>query len=241
MQRIEHTPEELRINMQGSRLALFFVLPLWVTGIIVLLVSLGDWGHELYTYILVQLFINTVQLPKVVLASQSPTSPYWMRDEYYCLWQFMNLVSVFDVAWFLYGNVVFWRTAQATVSTALYKYSLSLFIIQYIMLATPLVLMCCLKSIIVCSTAIINRLEMARHDPGDGLPLERIHEFPRQPVPVDHDDVCCICLADYTLVDEVLVLPNCKHLGHYACMEEWLHRKSICPLCRNEVGSSLNV
>ncbi|KAH7692578.1 Zinc finger RING/FYVE/PHD-type protein [Dioscorea alata] len=47
---------------------------------------------------------------------------------------------------------------------------------------------------------------------------------------------CSICLGEYQKEDEVRVLPQCKHLFHKACIDEWLlERSSFCPVCRTRV------
>lgn len=53
---------------------------------------------------------------------------------------------------------------------------------------------------------------------------------------------CVICLAEFEHGDELRVLPNCKHVFHKGCIDQWLPLKSLhCPLCRDptieEIGT----
>ncbi|XP_018860644.1 RING-H2 finger protein ATL80-like [Juglans regia] len=43
---------------------------------------------------------------------------------------------------------------------------------------------------------------------------------------------CAICLSEFTHGDEILVLPQCSHAFHVACIETWLGSHSSCPSCR---------
>lgn len=43
---------------------------------------------------------------------------------------------------------------------------------------------------------------------------------------------CAICLSEFAAGDKVLVLPQCSHTFHVACIETWLGSHSSCPSCR---------
>lgn len=47
------------------------------------------------------------------------------------------------------------------------------------------------------------------------------------------DKMCCsICLSDYKDSDVVSVIPDCSHMFHKDCNDEWLRLHATCPLCR---------
>jgi len=48
---------------------------------------------------------------------------------------------------------------------------------------------------------------------------------------------CAICLENFTIGDKCRLLPTCKHNFHAQCVDQWLLRNSICPICRSMVGS----
>ncbi|XP_027346400.1 probable E3 ubiquitin-protein ligase RHA4A isoform X2 [Abrus precatorius] len=46
------------------------------------------------------------------------------------------------------------------------------------------------------------------------------------------DSLCCVCLGEFELKEEVLQIPYCKHVFHIDCIHHWLQSNSTCPLCR---------
>ena len=46
---------------------------------------------------------------------------------------------------------------------------------------------------------------------------------------------CCICLADIVIKQKCVLLP-CGHLLHSKCIELWLKKNSICPMCRFDLN-----
>eukprot|EP00931_Biecheleriopsis_adriatica_P121724 TRINITY_DN96786_c0_g1_i1.p1 TRINITY_DN96786_c0_g1~~TRINITY_DN96786_c0_g1_i1.p1 ORF type:complete len:258 (+),score=69.83 TRINITY_DN96786_c0_g1_i1:28-774(+) len=46
---------------------------------------------------------------------------------------------------------------------------------------------------------------------------------------------CAICIRDFAVAEEVRKL-RCNHLSHASCVDEWLRRRSDCPLCKDTVG-----
>uniref|UniRef100_A0A0A9GWA1 RING-type domain-containing protein n=1 Tax=Arundo donax TaxID=35708 RepID=A0A0A9GWA1_ARUDO len=47
------------------------------------------------------------------------------------------------------------------------------------------------------------------------------------------DKSCCsVCLQDFGAQQFVRVLPQCQHIFHVRCIDNWLLRHASCPLCR---------
>ena len=46
--------------------------------------------------------------------------------------------------------------------------------------------------------------------------------------------ICCICLNDIKINEEVVKLP-CNHIHHWNCCINWLKCKHNCPMCRFEI------
>ncbi|XP_058754022.1 probable E3 ubiquitin-protein ligase RHA4A [Vicia villosa] len=46
------------------------------------------------------------------------------------------------------------------------------------------------------------------------------------------DSVCCVCLGEFELKEELQQIPYCKHVFHIDCIHHWLQTNSTCPLCR---------
>nr|XP_043611984.1 RING-H2 finger protein ATL51-like [Erigeron canadensis] len=51
------------------------------------------------------------------------------------------------------------------------------------------------------------------------------------PIIMDQSE-CAVCLGDVENGDMVRLLPNCKHLFHVKCIDEWFVGHTSCPVCR---------
>ncbi|XP_050224369.1 RING-H2 finger protein ATL57-like [Mercurialis annua] len=49
---------------------------------------------------------------------------------------------------------------------------------------------------------------------------------------------CVICLDSFNLGDTCKLLPNCNHVFHSHCIDSWLVKTSVCPICRTIVNPS---
>lgn len=45
---------------------------------------------------------------------------------------------------------------------------------------------------------------------------------------------CSVCLEDFVIGDEIMILP-CHHHFHTSCAQEWLKHNRTCPLCRTDI------
>ncbi|KAL5722767.1 hypothetical protein ACHQM5_006243 [Ranunculus cassubicifolius] len=43
---------------------------------------------------------------------------------------------------------------------------------------------------------------------------------------------CAVCLENFSVGDKCRLLPVCKHSFHAECVDSWLLRTPICPICR---------
>ncbi|KAK8644246.1 hypothetical protein V6N13_123557 [Hibiscus sabdariffa] len=48
---------------------------------------------------------------------------------------------------------------------------------------------------------------------------------------------CAVCLEDFKIGEKCRLLPLCKHSFHAECVDSWLLRNPICPVCRTSAGS----
>nr|GEY79355.1 NEP1-interacting protein-like 1 [Tanacetum cinerariifolium] len=46
---------------------------------------------------------------------------------------------------------------------------------------------------------------------------------------------CAICLQSFKNREVVRELPECRHIFHLKCIDEWLIRSGSCPVCRSDV------
>lgn len=65
------------------------------------------------------------------------------------------------------------------------------------------------------------------------LPTHTLRSLPSNPEAAR----CMICLNDYEIGDLVKTLP-CFHMFHPQCINEWLGRSELCPLCKTSVQIS---
>lgn len=71
---------------------------------------------------------------------------------------------------------------------------------------------------------IIRNLPTLLFDPSTGDPGEKDEEPP----------TCVICFCEYENQDKIKLLP-CLHQYHEACIDAWLQRDHICPICQADV------
>ena len=43
---------------------------------------------------------------------------------------------------------------------------------------------------------------------------------------------CAVCLDNFKVGDKCRVLPNCHHCFHVSCVDLWLIKSPLCPICR---------
>ncbi|XP_039840496.1 E3 ubiquitin-protein ligase MPSR1-like [Panicum virgatum] len=66
-----------------------------------------------------------------------------------------------------------------------------------------------------------------------GLKKQRYGEGPPTGAD-DDDDMCVICMRGYKRGRRLYVMPCAyKHRFHRKCLEKWLSRSHLCPLCRH--------
>lgn len=82
-----------------------------------------------------------------------------------------------------------------------------------------------------------------------GLDQETIQKLPvflfSEPIcklnSVKESDECPICLGLFGDDEMVKLLPNCEHVYHAQCIDEWLVDHSNCPLCRASLQLSSSI
>ncbi|KAL9679530.1 hypothetical protein QQ045_017395 [Rhodiola kirilowii] len=72
-----------------------------------------------------------------------------------------------------------------------------------------------------------------------GLLKEKLKEIlptiPFNEVLKARDTICCVCLGEFEIGEELIQIPVCKHIFHLDCIHHWLFSHSTCPLCRCSV------
>ncbi|KAH7857149.1 hypothetical protein Vadar_009625 [Vaccinium darrowii] len=47
---------------------------------------------------------------------------------------------------------------------------------------------------------------------------------------------CAVCLESFKVGEMCRLLPNCQHSFHAQCIDSWLSKTAICPVCRTGVN-----
>ena len=81
-----------------------------------------------------------------------------------------------------------------------------------------------------------------------GLSYNQIQQIPGKTYSQNLDTLlgfqntdCSICCEQYQVGDSVTPFPTCEHLFHARCINPWLLKSSLCPLCRFNLRRTFNV
>jgi len=116
---------------------------------------------------------------------------------------------------------------------AIYQLSMFLFIICFplaICLLCPILLLIFLPFVMLVYKCL----------PGPGATDSELDAIPCHVVgegaaPHTREESCAICMCDYENGEEYRVLP-CGHDFHKGCIDQWLKKKALCPLCRTWIN-----
>merc|ERR1719213_874866 len=73
-----------------------------------------------------------------------------------------------------------------------------------------------------------------------GLPQAILDQVPTWRSRGAADGQCLVCLSDFEPGERVRWLP-CFHIYHQACVDAWLQRSTLCPLCKRPVAEEEDV
>ena len=81
------------------------------------------------------------------------------------------------------------------------------------------------------------------HEPGQGLDQGTIDHMPtttyNENSSSGDDNTCTICQDEFKNGDEIRTLP-CFHKFHKDCIDKWLDRSSVCPICKKDIRRGSN-
>ncbi|XP_008785049.1 NEP1-interacting protein 1 [Phoenix dactylifera] len=75
-----------------------------------------------------------------------------------------------------------------------------------------------------------------------GMSKDSVDKLPKIEITTDNnvdasgDRICCsVCLQDFQIGETARSLPECRHIFHLPCIDNWLTRHGSCPLCRRDI------
>ncbi|CAH1443496.1 unnamed protein product [Lactuca virosa] len=81
------------------------------------------------------------------------------------------------------------------------------------------------------STTLIQRSSSMSEDDIKNLPWYDYQED------VEKGVECAVCLEGFKPGDKCRLLPNCRHTFHANCIDSWLIKTAVCPVCRTCVDT----
>jgi len=147
-------------------------------------------------------------------------------------WRTSKVVSIVTYGWFILGVVWLLNSTQCSTCPGLYRLSLAVIFTAIARL---------LMTLIVFYHSFPPRLQGPQPPPKPrGAPQDLIDQMPLVefcPDPSSSKNAetsCAVCLSDFEVDDMLRRLP-CGHDFHRACIDKWLKRNKVCPLCLQDI------
>lgn len=146
-------------------------------------------------------------------------------------WTLCKRISIANYGWFILGVVWLMNSTHCAACPWMFRLTSSIICFSLARLAVTLV--CFYRSFpptslegqvpYPCMPAGANDNEI-KH-----LPSEKISSCSKV-----HGETCSICLSNFEIAEDVRNLP-CAHVFHMNCIDQWLRRHRVCPLCITDV------
>jgi len=150
-----------------------------------------------------------------------------------------NGLELLGFYWFILGNMwTFKSETCAVMAPEVYRLTIGLIVINYIMICLPFVLVICMLPLLCFSLPfVLDMLQLV--GPQRGIPTDEINTLPsvryKPGMFKFEDSTCSICLNNYEDENELRILP-CDREGrrhfHRPCIDNWLTINASCPVCR---------
>jgi len=146
-------------------------------------------------------------------------------------WRTSKVVSIVTYGWFILGVVWLLNSTYCKPCPGLYRLSLAV-----IFTAVARLLM----TLIVFYHSFPPRFQGAQPAPKprgasqaviDSMPVEK---FCSEGFDASGETSCAVCLSEFEEGDGLRRLP-CNHSFHRACIDKWLKRNKVCPLCLQDI------
>lgn len=85
--------------------------------------------------------------------------------------------------------------------------------------------------------AIFNPRNVNRHTSLSQEDMKKLPCFEYKVESVTLD--CAVCLENFKVGEKCRLLPKCNHSFHVQCIDGWLQKTGVCPICRASAKSTL--
>jgi hypothetical protein len=145
-------------------------------------------------------------------------------------WRASKTLSIITYGWFILGVVWILNSTHCPQCPGLYKLAVA---VIFTAVARMLITLICFYHSFPPRFNNVNRAPPkprgASQNAIECLPLVEYH-----PSKVMKDSSCAVCLSDFGWGDTMRQLP-CEHLFHRHCIDKWLKKNKVCPLCLMDV------
>ena len=242
----------LSVALVSLHAALLFVSVLLF--LLTLLPALSPMSQPLCFYLLFYAVKSAASLTMCAYRLQHPDC--WQVDDvgsvprsarYHVARHVLRCVSVAStgvVSWWLFA-----ADDSLAQGTALGRYVLALLCLEYLSISLPLLSNLLLSFFVPCihlsfylpylPFPALQSAAVAEEEADKGgmseedlthLPSTRYH-----PSALPRDTTCAVCLSEVEDGEEVRQL-TCRHMYHRPCIDEWLRKRGVCPLCVRKVS-----
>lgn len=147
---------------------------------------------------------------------------------YSAAWRTSKTISIITYGWFILGVVWILNSTYCKQCPGLYRLSLA---VIFTAVARLLITLVCFYH------SFPPRFRQPAAPKPRGATQSIIDELPARDYHKDlcaEDASCAICLSEFDLGDVLRKLP-CKHDFHRHCIDKWLKKNQVCPLCLQDI------
>ena len=242
----------LSVCLVSMHAALLFVSILLF--LLTLLRSLSPLSEPLCFYLL---FYAAKSIAALAMCAYRLSHPEcWQVDElsdsrrsarrYHIMRHILRCVSVAStgvVTWWLFSADDSWADGAAVS-----RFVLALLCVEYASIVAPLLSNLLLSFFVPCIhlSFYLPYLPFPAFQPPSadtvedkpGMSEEDLTHLPStvyRPSPIPRDTTCAVCLCEVEEGEEIRQL-TCRHMYHRACIDSWLRKRGVCPLCVRKVS-----
>lgn len=195
------------------------------------------WWLLLHTVLqLMQLPVRCVFLCRLQLVGNDEVEIQRCMRRVTCsaAWRTSKIISMVTYMWFVLGLVWIINSAYCPECPGLYRLSIAVLTVSTARLLITLAFFYNMFPADLAQVRNRKQPKPARQSLIDELPVMTCTELD---LPQYSGSPCAVCLCDYEVGDLLRPLP-CKHVFHHRCINKWLKRNGVCPLCMQNVSHS---